>query len=126
LVPTAFSPTAFSPTAFSPILVFSSAVPQSIIGVSSFAGNVPRGLMLSTWNSSENWYVAVIGHDRAFSVAAPFNLSVAVIEGDCTPVTAALPASTTDPVSQDYRTIIVTDLSRIVGTSSDKYASCRS
>jgi len=96
-----------------------------MIGVAAFDGVAPRGLMINTWNSDEDWYVAVVGRNGTFSVAAPFKLSAAIVPGDCSASSAVLPASTTvptAPVSGSYRTIIVTDLSRIVGTSQDKYA----
>ncbi len=119
--PDAFSPDAFSPDAFSPD-AFSSAQTRSLIGVSAFEGIAGEGIIVNTWDNSGDFYVRVRGRNGAFSLAAPFHLEVTLLPGSCSLVSSDLPASNTTAADGDFKTIILTDLARMAGTTSEKSA----
>jgi uncharacterized repeat protein (TIGR01451 family) len=125
--PAAFSPAAFSPAAFSPA-AFSSAQIQSVIGVSAFDGVDGEGIIANTWDNSGDFYVRVRGRNGVFSLGAPFQLQVYLITGACGSVSAVpvdsqsqpLPPSTVAAPAAGYKTIILTDLNRMLGSGTSQ------
>jgi CSLREA domain-containing protein len=117
--PSAFSPSAFSPSAFSPS-AFSSAQMQSLIGVSAFDGTAGEGIVLNTWNNTGDFYVRVRGRDGAFSAGDSYHLTTVLLPGSCGSVTPALPATSLTATAGNYKTIILTDMARMAGTSAEK------
>ncbi len=120
--PDTFSPDTFSPDTFSPD-TFSSAQTRSLIGVSAFEGIAGEGIVVNTWDNTGDFYVRVRGRNGVFSLNAPFHLEVKLVPGDCGSVSAGgfrasnLAASAT---AGSYKTIILTDLARMTGTSEEK------
>ena len=115
--PSAFSPSAFSPSAFSPS-AFSSAQTVSLIGVSAFDGPASEGLLLNTWNNDGDFYVRVRGRNGAFDPNSPFHLQISLEPGSCGEVQPVGPSTTLTGQSGGFRTLILTDLTRM-GESSD-------
>lgn len=122
--PDAFSPDAFSPDAFSPdafsAASYSSAQSRSLIGVSAFDGTASEGIVANTWDNSGYFYIRVRGRNGAFSQASPYHLTVSVTTSQCSTVgTTSLPASSLQGVGGNYKTLILTDISRMSGSSTD-------
>ncbi len=117
--PEAFSPEAFSPEAFSPE-AFSGAQLRSLLGVSAFRGTANEGLIANTWNNTGYFYVRVRGANGAFNTQHPFEVSVTMLSGSCGNVTAVTEPTTTTPTAGNYQTIILTDMARMAGTTSEK------
>ena len=122
--PAAFSPAAFSPAAFSPA-AFSAAQIQSVLAVSAFDGTAGEGIIANTWDEDGDFYVRVRGRNGVFSSDDPFHLQVFIIAGACENVSSvppdpqnpgqALPPSTFAAPAGNYKTIILTDLNRMIG-----------
>ncbi len=113
--PAKFSPAKFSPAVFSPA-AFSEAQLRSVIAVSGFDGTASEGLVANTWNNDGEFYVRVRGRNGVFQPGAPFQLNVYVQTGACEDVVNEPPVGTpTGPaaVAGGYRTLIVTDSSRM-------------
>ncbi len=127
--PSAFSPSAFSPSAFSPS-AFSAAQIQSVLAVSAFDGTAGEGIIADSWDNSGDFYIRVRGRNGVFSSANPFRLAVYQVTGGCEQVSPValdangqpLPPSTTAAPAGNYKTIILTDLNRWLGSlpSADK------
>ncbi|MEM7133726.1 MAG: Ig-like domain-containing protein [Chloroflexota bacterium] len=117
----AFSAEAFSSEIYSPE-AFANAQVRSILGVSAFSGLANEGIQLRTWNNTGEFYVRVSGRNGAFDVDTPFQLDVAQISGSCGAVSSALPSTSLPIQSGSFDTLIVTDLSRIEGSDTDKAA----
>jgi CSLREA domain-containing protein len=124
--PEAFTPDAFSPDAFSPAArspesfapaarsdAFSSAQIRSLIGFSAFDGTTSEEVIINTWNNTGDFYVRVRGRGDAFSLAAPFRLTVSLFAGTCSSISPDLPGMSLTPTAGSYRTIILTDLDRM-------------
>jgi len=117
--PDIFSPDIFSPDIFSPD-VFSSAQSRSVIAASGFEGNASEGIVVNTWENTGNFYVRVRGRNGAFDLQNPFRLQVTLLSGTCDPVNPDLPPSSVVPTPGNYKTIILTDLDRMGGSSDEK------
>lgn len=117
--PDIFSPDIFSPDIFSPD-VFSSAQSRSVIAASGFAGTASEGIVVNTWENTGDFYVRVRGRNGAFDLQNPFRLQVTLLSGTCDPVSPDLPPSSVVPAAGDYKTIILTDLGRMAGSSEEK------
>ena len=121
--PSAFSPSAFSPSAFSPS-AFSAAQVQSVIGVSAFDGVASEGIVVSTWDNSGDFYVRVRGRNGVFSTGNAFQLNAYMLTGACGNVSPIaldasrnpLSPSTTAAAPNNYKTLILTDLNRWLGS----------
>ncbi|MEK7787717.1 MAG: hypothetical protein AAB658_20120, partial [Chloroflexota bacterium] len=130
--PDTFSPDTFSPDTFSPDTfshdpaAFSSAQTRSLIGVSAFEGTSGEGISLNTWNNSGDFYVRVRGRNGAFSLTAPFHVQVTLLTETCSEVNPITTAPTLTAVAGNYKTIILTDLTRMAahmaGTVDEKNA----
>ncbi len=116
--PDIFSPDIFSPDIFSPD-VFSSAQSRSVIAASGFEGTASEGIVVNTWENTGDFYVRVRGRNGAFDPQNPFRLQVTLLSGTCDPVSPELPPSSLIPDSANYKTIILTDLDRMGGSSDE-------
>ena len=119
--PDAFSPDAFSPDAFSPD-AFSGAQSRSLLAVSAFRGTVSEGLIVNTWDNSGYFYVRVRGANGVFNSQLPFHLEIASLSGSCDDVTPIATPSDYQLESGDFKTVILTDFSRLTGTMNEKEA----
>ena len=118
--PSAFSPSAFSPSAFSPS-AFSAAQVQSILAVSAFDGIAGEGVLAESWGNTGDFYIRVRGRNGVCSPGNPFTVTVYQIPSSCGTITTVGPASTTAAPAGNYKTIILTDMNRWLGTA-DKTA----
>ncbi|MEJ2750176.1 MAG: C25 family cysteine peptidase, partial [Anaerolineae bacterium] len=116
-----FSPDAFSPDAFSPD-AFSGAQTRSLLGVSAFQGTAGEGLIVNSWDNTGYFYVRVRGANSAFDQQSPFHLEVSALSGSCGAVEPITTTSTFTADAGNYKTIILTDFSRLVGTAAEKAA----
>ncbi len=117
--PDVFSPDVFSPDVFSPD-VFSSAQSRSVIAASGFDGITSEGIIVNTWENSGDFYVRVRGRNGAFDLQHPFRLQVLLLTGTCNTITTDLPASSLNPVASNYKTIVLTDFSRMQASEAEK------
>jgi hypothetical protein len=114
LRPDAFTPDAFTPDAFT------SAQMRSLIGVSAFEGTAGEGIAVNTWTQDSDFYVRVRGRNGAYSLQAPFRITMTMLTGQCADVTPISTASSLQATDDSYKTIILTDWSRLPGTVDDK------
>ena len=119
--PDAFSPDAFSPDAFSPD-AFSGAQMRSLIAVSAFDGTTSEGILVNTWNNTGDFYVRVRGRNGAFSLGNSFHLRISMYPGGCSDVNPDLPNTSLEATDGGFKTIILTDMSRMAGTDDEKAA----
>jgi CSLREA domain-containing protein len=117
--PDSFSPDSFSPDSFSPDS-FSSAQTRSVIGVSAFDGTASEGILVNTWTHDGDFYVRVRGRNGASSLQAPFHIETTMLTGQCAGVAPISAASSLPAAAGSYKTIILTDWSRLPGTVDDK------
>ena len=128
----AFSDTGYSAQAFSaPGLLgpgvlgpgvlaqaFSSAQVQSLIAVSAAPGTSPETVTANTWNNTGYFYVRVSGKNGAFVPAKPFTLQVNRSGRVVQRREGHRAQRRHPPPAGGYQTVILTDSSRIAGTSS--------
>lgn len=119
--PEAFTPEAFTPEAFTPE-AFTGAQLRSLLGVSAFRGTASEGLIVNTWNQMGAFYVRVRGANGAFDQQSPFQLQISMLSGQCGDVAPISTASSHQPDANGYKTIILADMNRIVGTPAEKAA----
>ena len=119
--PDAFSPDAFSPDAFSPD-AFSGAQSRSLLAVSAFEGTTSEGIRVNTWDQTGNFYLRVRGRNGNFNLTTPFHLAVSLTSNICVNVAPLTTAATLNPLAGDFQTIILTNLSRMAGSSEEKAA----
>jgi hypothetical protein len=114
--PSVFSPSVFSPSVFSPTDVaqaFSSAQTRSIIGVSATPGVGDESVIVSSWNSNEDFYIRVAGRAGAFSTAGQFTVTVARSATTCSNVTDTAVTARAAAAAGGYKTIVLTDSSKV-------------
>ncbi len=124
--PAQFSPAQFSPAQFSPAQfseeAYASAQTRSVIAVSAFDGTLAEGVVANTWNEDSEFYIRVRGRQGVFH-PQPFHVSVYLFPGVCAGLTALpvdgsgvlIPAPTVRAPAAGHRTLILTDLNRLVG-----------
>ncbi|MDM8519868.1 Ig-like domain-containing protein, partial [Anaerolineales bacterium HSG6] len=118
--PAGFSPAGFSPAGFSPT-AFSNAQKRTLAGISAFEGTTGEGLIIRSWKKGRNYYIRVRGRNGVYSFDAPYKLTVKVeTKPSCNTVAPLNTASTIIPTAGDYKTIILTDLSRMAGSEAEK------
>jgi hypothetical protein len=125
--PSVFSPSVFSPSVFSPS-VFSPSIPEvdsedyaeaqieSLLGVSDTEGDADQTASADTWNNTGYFYIRVSGENGAYAPNQNFSLGVQVNSGTCggvEPSTAALFNSNYTAPGSSYKTLILTDESRM-------------
>jgi len=99
--PEAYSPEAYSPEAYSPE-AYASAQQRSLVAFSASPGTVGESISLNTYSKSGEFYIRVRGQNGIFSMAAPYDLTVSILEGECKDVTD-LP-DVLAPTAQDIST----------------------
>lgn len=115
--PESFSPESFSPESFSPES-FSGAQTASVIGYSAFPGLAAEGIAINSFARSGSFYVRVRGANGAFSVEAPFRLTVVIESEICEDVLGPetfSPKSLPTPVAGNFETLIIWDSLRTQG-----------
>jgi hypothetical protein len=121
--PSAFSPSAFSPSAFSPSVfdpaAFAAAQTQSLVAVAATPGTGDKTVVANTWTNTGRYYVRVWGPDGAASTAAPFTVTVTTSGTSCGGVAPIGSPPASEPAG-GYKTVILTDSSRLPGTAADK------
>jgi len=110
-----FSADRFSADRFSEE-AFSTAQLRSLLGGSGFDGTASEGLRVNTWNNTGDFYVRVRGRNGAFSLDGQFHLTVTLLAGQCGNVNPLLGAGTPLAITGDYKTLILTDQSRMPDT----------
>src|SRR4051794_11950908 len=118
--PSAFSPSAFSPSAFSPE-AFASAQTRSLVAVSATPGTADERIVANTWTNTGRYYIRVSGSNGASSTGDPFRVTVTKSGTSCAGVTPIGSAPAYEPAGA-YKTIILTDYSRLPGTAAEKLA----
>ena len=76
---------------------------------------------MNTWDNSGNFYVCVRGRNGVFEPASNYHLEVTLLTGDCGSV-EPLPPSTLAAVGGGFKTVIVTDFSRLPGSATEQDA----
>ena len=120
-LPDAFLPDAFLPDAFLPD-AFLSAQTRSLVAISAFNSTADEYVSLNTWLNDGEYYIRVRGRQGAYSLATPFHLEVQLLSGGCSHVAPITTASSTIPTAGNFKTLILTDLARMTGGSSDETA----
>ncbi|MFL5925991.1 MAG: PxKF domain-containing protein [Gaiellaceae bacterium] len=118
--PSAFSPSAFSPSAFSPD-AFASAQTRSLVAVSATPGTADERIVANTWTNTGRYYIRVSGSNGASSTGDPFRVTATKSGTSCAGVAPIGSAPTFEPAGA-YKTIILTDYSRLPGTAAEKLA----
>ena len=99
---------------------YSAAVERSILSVSALEGVAPEYIFNNTNADYGTFYIRVKS-TKGTSNVNPFRLDVKVESNACSTVTGVndtIPA--TAPTAGQYRTVFVTDFSRMTGTAQDK------
>ena len=121
--PDAYSPDAYSPDAYSGIpSAYSSAQQQSLLAVSAFPGTGGQGVVVRTWENRGFFYIRVRGQNGAFNPNAQFQLNVTQTNLNCSSLQQVTTATSLTGTSGNYKTLVLTDYSRLPGTSADKSA----
>jgi CSLREA domain-containing protein len=115
-----YGPGSFDPAApsFDPDR-FVGAQARSLLAASINEGTADEQIAVNSWSRGGTFYLRVTGRNAAFSLAQPFQLDVQLLTGACGTVdtpTGALPTAN----SGSYSTIILTDLGRVPGTSTER------
>ena len=119
--PDIFSPDIFSPDIFSPDpTIYSSAQLRSLIGVSALESTASESISVRSWSNSGDFYIRVRGRYGAFVPNEDFTLDVAVQEGGCADFVPSTVPFDTVASAGSYKTIILTDISRMSGTATEK------
>ena len=133
-MPSVYMPSVYMPSVYMPdkapppsnynnLEAYSGALPRSLIAVSAQEGLSPEYLNRNSWNNDGEFYVRVRGRDGITSTAAPFHLQVTLVGGSCGKVNAvnnSIPAF--NPAGTNPKSLILTDLSRLEGTTEEKSA----
>jgi CSLREA domain-containing protein len=120
-MPGTFMPGTFMPGTFMPE-AFSSAQTRSLIGFSAFEGTSGEGIYLNTWSNTGDFYVRVAGRNGAYDPTTPFSLQVWRVPGGCETITDDLPETSLTATAGEYKTIILTDMGRMLGSAEEKQA----
>ena len=92
-----------------------------MISVSANKGTESERIIRKTYDSTGEWYIQVKGKDGVFSLNNAFDIKVQIFGNFCEgvgPVTGAQPTG----VSGGYKTLILTDFTRLPGTTAEKDA----
>ena len=119
--PDSFSTDAFYPDSFSPDS-FSGAQIRALLAVSAFQGTASEGIVVNTWDNSGYYYARVRGANGAADPDSPFRLDVSALSGSCGEVAPIDTESSYELESGNFKTVILMDSSRLVGTPSEKAA----
>jgi hypothetical protein len=93
---------------------------RSLLGVSAFGGTSGQGIHKLTWDNTGDFYVRVRGQNGAFNLASPFHLDVTELTGSCANVQPITTSGSLSLPSAGFKTIVLTDYSRLEGTAADK------
>ncbi len=105
----------FSPDAYS------SAQSRSVIDFSAVTGAGPESITSDTWNNTGFFYVRVSGRSGVFDPVNPFSLHVTQTSTACGGLSTYSGDSIAGPVATGpFKTIILTDPTRIAGSTGDK------
>ncbi len=99
---------------------FSSAQIRTLLGVSGADATADEEIVANTWNNTGDFYVRVRGRDGAHNLTAPFQLEVTQLSGACGTLNTYSSSSTIAATGGGYKTIILTDVGRMVGTDAEK------
>ena len=94
--------------------VLSAVVARSVIGVSAHEGTSRELLWHNTWTNTGDFYLRVHGRHGAFSLNAPFEISVALLQGVCSTVTPWSASTTLSAPAGGYSSLILTNTARFV------------
>lgn len=121
--PDMFSPDMFSPDMFSPDpTTFASAQLRSMIAVSASEGTVDESIRVNSWNNSGTFYIRVSGNHGAYDPDELFHLELTVFAGVCEGVDPSLPPSDNVAINGNYKTIVISDPTRMAGDAAEKAA----
>ena len=124
--PDIFSPDIFSPDIFSPDIFsedpdkFASAQLRSILAASGQDGTISEKITVQTWNNTGEFYIRVRGRYGAFDTDAPFSIEIKVLSGQCGNLNPTTLPFSTVATAGNYKTLILTDLSRMAGTPAEQ------
>ncbi len=123
--PQAFAPQAFAPQAFAPDMpsdpeAYTAAQVYSLIVVSALDGTAHEQISINTWNYSGDFYIRVTGRNGVYDPLRHFTLDVSLLANECNSIEPITDAATLAARLGNYRTIILTDMARIAGSSADK------
>jgi hypothetical protein len=120
--PSVFSPSVFSPSVFSPSVAipdpqdYADAQVQSLLAVSDNPGTANQQVNADVWNNTGYFYIRVNGVNGAYDPGASFSVNVQENAGTCVgvaPSTAPLLSSSFTVPGPSYKTLILTDESRM-------------
>jgi hypothetical protein len=93
---------------------YSAAARQSLLAVAMSPTATVQTIERNTFDLSEDLYVRVVG---PYDIATPFQLTVTVTGGVCAAIAPITGDSPPVPVAAGVRSVILTDSSRLAGTS---------
>ena len=127
--PSAFTPSAFTPSAFTPSVLipslfnpqtYASAQTRSLIETNLQLGTAPKSLTVNTWQNTGYFYFSVGGAGGAASPGSPFVISVNLGGSPCATTIGPFGSPPAAAANNGYKTVILTDSSRIGGTVADR------
>ncbi|HMO60373.1 MAG TPA: hypothetical protein PKC19_23720, partial [Roseiflexaceae bacterium] len=101
---------------------FWNAQVQSVVCFSAFEGTSNEQVILDTWMNTGNYYISVRGRNGIYDPLTPFTLNTTLLAGQCGGVNPNLANRAINATDGDYRTIILTDMARMVGSAAEKAA----
>ena len=122
-LPSGFLPSGFLPSGFLPAGstdAYSSAARRSLLGISMDPAAAVQTIERNTYDLNEDLYIRVVG---PLDLATPFHLTVTVTGGVCGTVESIATGSSVNGAAltdTGRKTVIVTDASRLVGTTAEK------
>ena len=100
---------------------YNSALRKGILSLSIHDGLSPESIKFNTFTNTGDIYIRVRSAGGATSIADAFHLDITVTGGACAgvaPIAASVPVTT--PTAGSYKTLLITDQSRVTGSSQDK------
>ena len=128
-LPDQFLPDQFLPDQFLPdqflAAAYTGALKRSLLAVSARPGISPELITRNSLDQPGERYLRVFGRNGVFSQDAPFDVRIFIITGACANVAAidpSIPATVAPNEPARYKTLILTDTSRVAGSDADKAA----
>ena len=128
-LPDQFLPDQFLPDQFLPdqflAAAYTGALKRSLLAVSARPGISPELITRNSLDQPGERYLRVFGRNGASSQDAPFDVRIFIITGACANVSTidpSIPATLAPSEPAKYKTLILTDTSRVSGSDADKAA----
>jgi Tol biopolymer transport system component len=117
--PQAYAPQGYAPQAYAPAIflpqAYASAQVTSLFALAAHPGTASETIVSNTWTNAGDFYIRVSGKNGAFSIDAPFSLSVTQQSDICQDVDPD--ANPPMAISGTPSTLILTDPDRMLSTT---------